>query len=154
MQDDREHIKPSKSASRLAGSFGVGNLGRSTTVWSKSCVIDCRKATGLETNEKDDTEANSKGGALGPTDIEVRGALSTRWSSISWRSRSNSRHTAVVVVEWKKNRFFNRCLGGQDARKKVLHSYGYVKDLGNQGIQQPAFEYLEVHDKVFSQKEN
>ena len=57
--------------------------------------MDCRNATGLDTSENDEIEASSKGGALGPTEMDVSGALNTRWSSISYNSSSNSKHTAV-----------------------------------------------------------
>ena len=56
--------------------------------------MDCRNTVGLATNENVVIEANSRGGTLGPADIDFMGADSTLWSSISWIRRSSSRQIA------------------------------------------------------------
>lgn len=57
---------------------------------------------GLATSEKEVIDASNKGGALGPTDMDVSGAFNTRWSSISWSSNRSSKHTAEIN-EYQKN---------------------------------------------------
>lgn len=82
-QEDNEHNRFSKSASLVTGLFGVGRDGKSITVCSRSCVIDCKNAVGLATREKEAIDASRRGGTLGPAEIDVNGDDNTLWSSIS-----------------------------------------------------------------------